>query len=104
MLTRGLLGLHYAAVMLKLRVTNPFENKMLTVWMEPLGEDYWMRPMEAFTIELDESEYSESICGAHFDVSWLDTGDMVVWAGALAQVRDQSGTALQCGHQRPPGR
>ncbi len=92
----------YASVMLKLRVTNPFDDKMITVWMEALGEDYWMRPREALTVEFDESEYTESMCGAHFDVSWLDGGDLVIWAGALALVRDQSGAELECGHQRPP--
>ncbi|MFE3758907.1 hypothetical protein ACFXO9_31785 [Nocardia tengchongensis] len=89
--------------MLSLRLTNPYDDKMVTIWLEPLGEDYWMRPGEAFTFEFDESDFSERMCGAHFDVSWAN-GDLVVWTGALENVwvRDQSGTGLDCGHQRPP--
>ncbi|MEU8895618.1 hypothetical protein [Nocardia sp. NPDC048505] len=87
--------------MLKLRLTNPHNDKMIAVWLEPLCEDYWMRPGESFTIEFDENDFSESMCGAHFDVSWVDN-DLVVWAGAIAHVRDQSGVELGCGHQRPP--
>ncbi|OJF84637.1 hypothetical protein NS14008_23975 [Nocardia seriolae] len=82
-------------------MTNPHEDKVVRVWLEPMGEDYWMRPREAFTFEFDEREFSASMCGAHFDVSW-DDGDLIVWAGAIAKVRDQSGTELECGHQRPP--
>ncbi|MEU8896632.1 hypothetical protein [Nocardia sp. NPDC048505] len=88
----------------KLLLSNPYSDKTLTVMLEPYGEDYWMRPGDAFIIEFDDADYSEHVVSndAQFDVSWHEDG-IIVWpAGRFGgTVRDQSGTELPCGHQRP---
>ncbi|WP_435593696.1 hypothetical protein [Nocardia sp. bgisy118] len=78
-------------------------DKMLGVWVEPLAEEYWMRPGDVFTIAYDDADHVEDVIGdAHFDVQ--SHGDMVtVWTGCRYQVAvyDQSGTKLVPGHQLP---
>ncbi|MGW0602271.1 hypothetical protein ACWD11_34940 [Streptomyces sp. NPDC002776] len=84
----------------KIRLNNDTE-KILTVWIEPLGEDYWMNPKERFTIAT-QTAVSEDSDEAPFDVVFHDQG-VSVWVniGFEAVVRDQSGTEVDCGHQRP---
>ncbi|WP_431972521.1 hypothetical protein [Nocardia sp. bgisy134] len=88
----------------KLRLTNTHESKKLVIWLEPLGEDFWMCPGEAFTVEFDGSDHAEHVIGdAHFDVSWYEDG-FIVWTGSrwCPSLRDKAGVELECGHQRPP--
>lgn len=79
----------------------------LCLMIEPLGEDYWVKPAEVLTVGPEV----EGI-----DV-WFETayspGCVAVWLyedGDPAKVQvgfvvvDAEGTALECGHQRPPGR
>ncbi|MGW6728637.1 hypothetical protein ACWF9G_22285 [Nocardia sp. NPDC055029] len=85
----------------RLMVSNPFAEKMLTVWIEPWGRDYWMRPGDVFTVEFagrDNSEQEDD--DPPFEVSWLD-GGIVVGPVAESIVRDGNGLELECGHQRP---
>lgn len=86
--------------MAKIRLNNDSE-KMLAVWVEPLGEDYWMHPKEGFVIATDTAQNADS-GDAPFDVVFHDQG-VSVWVnvGYEAVVRDQSGAAVDGGHQRP---
>lgn len=79
----------------------------LTLWLEPLGEDRWLRPGETFRVRSDYN--GEDLA---FSVNtWVDEGDrsarienIAVWIenGACdAEVADAAGTLLACGHQRP---
>ncbi|MET7774065.1 hypothetical protein [Nocardia sp. NPDC005366] len=84
-------------------LSNPFPDKIMKVWVEPWGEDFWMRHDDALTVEFEDADFTENIIreGQVFDVHWLEDG-MVVWVAALEfTVRDQSGAELRCGHQRP---
>ncbi|MFI9810400.1 hypothetical protein ACIHEJ_40065 [Streptomyces sp. NPDC052301] len=83
----------------RIRLNNETE-KILAVWVEPLGEDYWMNPEERFTIATKAE--SGDLDEAPFDVVFHDQG-VSVWVnvGYEAVVRDQSGTEVNCGHQRP---
>ncbi|RSS76831.1 hypothetical protein EF918_22685 [Streptomyces sp. WAC06614] len=73
-------------------------EKILAVWIEPLGEDYWMNPEERFTIATKTAESGDSD-EVPFDVVFHDRG-VSVWVniGYEAVVRDQSGTEVDCGH------
>ncbi|MGR4877897.1 hypothetical protein ACIPUC_00390 [Streptomyces sp. LARHCF249] len=84
----------------KIRLNNDTE-KILGIWLEPWGEDYWMNPKEQFTIVTDTP------AGVHpdeppFEVAFHDQGASVwVNIGYEATVYDQSGSEVDCGHQRP---
>ncbi|WP_405496663.1 hypothetical protein [Nocardia sp. NBC_00511] len=68
-----------------------------------MAEEYWLRPGDVFTVEFDDSDRVEQMIGdADFDVSWHDSG-IVVWtaSGQDVAVRDQTGSKLEQGHQRP---
>ncbi|MFE6921458.1 hypothetical protein ACFVAV_10475 [Nocardia sp. NPDC057663] len=85
----------------KLMLSNPFAEKILTVWLEPWGRDYWMRPGDAFVIESDDRASFEQVnVDPPFEVSWLEDGIMV---GVMVDstVRDRDGIELECGHRRP---
>lgn len=82
--------------MAKTSVGNDTDD-LLCLWLEPWGRDYWMRPDEVFAVgtETDPEE-------APFNTVVHDHG-VTVWvnAGFDAEVVDQGGTVLECGHQRP---
>ncbi|MEV6677361.1 hypothetical protein AB0N09_10910 [Streptomyces erythrochromogenes] len=77
----------------------------LCLFIEPYGEDFYLRPGEGFTVAPE----AEGI-----DV-WFST---LVWEGGITvwlyedgdpakmvleyTVTDANGTRLECGHQRPP--
>ncbi|MFF2085023.1 hypothetical protein ACFVVM_14710 [Nocardia sp. NPDC058176] len=89
----------------KLMLSNSDSDKTLVVWLEPLGEDYWMNPGDELTFDYEDADYCESVIGegnGHFLVSWLAEG-FVVWPAARygSTVRDRSGAEVDCGHQRP---
>lgn len=90
----------YAAAMPKIRLNNDTAN-ILGIWVEPCGEDYWMNPKEQFTVttEIPDGVDSDE---PPFDVVFHDQGASVwVNIGYEAVVYDQSGTEVDCGHQRP---
>ncbi|WP_202501561.1 hypothetical protein [Streptomyces sp. SID5785] len=86
--------------MSKIRLNNDTEQ-LLAVWVEPLGEDYWMRPDEQFTLTALDAGSGDPD-EVPFDVVVHDQG-ISVWVnvGFQAVVRDRSGTPVDCGHQRP---
>ena len=69
------------------------------MWVEPLGEDYWLNPGETFTVVADDDPDADG-----FNVVHHDQG-VSVWYEAASwpepQVYDASGKLLRCGHQRP---
>ncbi|MFD6463950.1 hypothetical protein [Streptomyces roseolus] len=81
----------------KLLLSNPFAEKTLTVWIEPWGRDYWMRPGDVFAIDSEDRAADDD---PPFEVSWLEDG-IVVGVKGDSTVRDRGGIELECGHQRP---
>ncbi|MGW7315740.1 hypothetical protein [Streptomyces sp. NPDC054865] len=76
-------------------------KKILGICVEPWGEDYWMRPTEQLTIATETPEGMDSD-DAPFDVVFHDQGVSVgVNIGYEEIVYDQSGSKVECGHQRP---
>ncbi|MEV6924356.1 hypothetical protein AB0M46_07595 [Dactylosporangium sp. NPDC051485] len=79
----------------------------LLLWLEPLGEDRWLRPDEAFHIR---SDYQGDKL-AFTVVTWADEAyradgieQMAVWVehgDFYAEVTDQAGNVIECGHNRP---
>ncbi|MFD8012660.1 hypothetical protein [Streptomyces sp. NPDC058955] len=86
--------------MAKIRLKND-SGKVLAVWLEPLGEDYWMNPEEGFIVSTETAQ-NEGPDEVPFDVVFHEQG-VSVWVnvGLEAVVRDQSGAEVDCGHQRP---
>ncbi|MFJ5117967.1 hypothetical protein [Kitasatospora sp. NPDC088548] len=84
----------------KIRLSNDTE-KTLGIWVEPWGEDYWMKPNEKFTIVTDTPKDTDPD-EAPFEVVFHDQGASV-WAniGYQPTVYDHSGNEVDCGHQRP---
>lgn len=72
-------------------------SALLGIYVEPWGRDYWLKPSEAIVVVTEDSDN-----GQPFTVITHDQG-ISVWAnaGSWAEVYDASGTALECGHQRP---
>ncbi|MEU6768046.1 hypothetical protein ABZ916_36755 [Streptomyces sp. NPDC046853] len=79
----------------------------LTLWLEPLGEDRWLKPDETFRVR---SDYQGDDLA--FSVTfWVDDEDrsagienMAVWienGDFYAEVVDRAGNLIECGHQRP---
>ncbi|MFF5233240.1 hypothetical protein [Dactylosporangium sp. NPDC000521] len=76
----------------------------LVLWLEPLGEDRWLKPGETVHIRSDHDGDD-----APFTVDRLEDDDeaagianIAVWVnGGAAEVTDSSGTRLESGHQRP---
>ncbi|GHJ47398.1 hypothetical protein Cs7R123_47400 [Catellatospora sp. TT07R-123] len=87
-------------------VTNDFEG-WLAVWIEPLGEDRWLRPDERMTIRSDYTgqepaftvQYWANACdraaGIENVTIWINEGN------CYPEVVDGEGLVVECGHQRP---
>ncbi|MGW6740815.1 hypothetical protein ACWGDX_08730 [Streptomyces sp. NPDC055025] len=77
----------------------------LCLFIEPYGEDYWLKPGEVFTVAPDAEGidvwFSTSIWREGITVWLYEDGDphKIVLEYAVA---DANGTRLECGHQRPP--
>ncbi|MET7297815.1 hypothetical protein [Embleya sp. NPDC005575] len=78
----------------------------LCLFIEPLAEDYWMKPGEAFTVgpESDNVDvWFETFVSKDRITVWLyENGDPARIVLDYAVV-DADGTRLECGHQRPLG-
>ncbi|MGA5822901.1 hypothetical protein ACPC54_34195 [Kitasatospora sp. NPDC094028] len=86
--------------MAKIRLSNTTE-KPLGIWVEPWGEDYWMKPGEKFTVVADTPEDADPE-EASFEVVLHDQGASVwVTTGPQPYVYGNAGNELDCGHQRP---
>lgn len=77
----------------------------LCLFIEPYGEDYWLKPGEVFTV----APAAKGIDVWFHTVLWRD--GITVWLYEdgepekmilEAVVTDADGTRLECGHQRPP--
>ncbi|WP_051366078.1 hypothetical protein [Hamadaea tsunoensis] len=92
--------------MAAITVNNDSEG-WLTLWIEPLGEDRWLRPGERFVVRSDYSG-NESAFTVQYWVNavdraggienvtvWIDEGDV------YPEVVDGEGRVIECGHQRP---
>ncbi|MEU3791892.1 hypothetical protein AB0F07_19115 [Streptomyces fructofermentans] len=79
----------------------------LTLWLEPLGEDRWLKPGErlrvrsdyrgddlAFSVDLWTDE-EDRAAGIENIAVWIEAGD------CYAEVTDAAGDVVECGHQRP---
>lgn len=76
------------------RITNR-NPAPLTLWIEPWGEDYTMRPGEV--LEVVAEDLSEAF---YFHFVYSEDG-IQAYAESCGEVRVyQNGTALQCGHGR----
>ncbi|GAA2847454.1 hypothetical protein Acy02nite_03230 [Actinoplanes cyaneus] len=81
----------------------------LVMWLEPLGEDRWLRPGEKFRVQ-DDYDGEEAPFTVDF---WADVADraagiehVAVWieyGDCHATVTDETGAVIACGHQRPTG-
>jgi hypothetical protein len=81
----------------------------LVMWLEPLGEDRWLRPGEKFRVQ-DDYDGEEAPFTVDF---WADVADraagiehVAVWieyGDCHAKVTDETGAVIACGHQRPTG-
>jgi hypothetical protein len=80
----------------------------LVLWLEPLGEDFWLRPAETFQIRSayagDELEFvvnywvndDDRTAGIENVTLWIQNGDPFE-----VVVTDDTGTVVECGHGRP---
>ncbi|MFI1988998.1 hypothetical protein [Actinoplanes sp. NPDC020271] len=79
----------------------------LVMWLEPLGEDRWLKPGEKFRVQADYTGTESPFTVDH----WTDPADraagiehMSVWieyGDCYAKVTDEAGAVIECGHQRP---
>lgn len=84
-----------------INVTNSSDN-WLACWLEPLGEDRWMRPGETFWFRSDYAgdelafsvDYETEPDGINHIAVWVENGDP--WA----EVTTADGVVVDCGHQR----
>ncbi|MEU6482610.1 hypothetical protein [Streptomyces sp. NPDC046887] len=76
-------------------------DRMLTVRVEPLGEDFWLKPGERLTLVARAPEGPDS-GEPPFEVTQHDSG-VNVWSHLDVEpvAYDGSGTEVHCGHQRP---
>ncbi|MET7616150.1 hypothetical protein [Streptomyces sp. NPDC005408] len=82
---------------------NAGEN-LVSLFIEPYGEDYWLQPGEGFTVapaaDGVDVQFSVVVAADHITVWLYEDGDpcKVILDD---EVVDEGGTALECGHQRP---
>ena len=73
---------------------------MVCLFVEPLGEDFWMKPGDAFTVtggpDVADSEFAINTMPGYVIV-WVHTGDCYT----VTVVDENSGQVLPCGHQSP---
>ena len=78
----------------------------LWLFVEPYGEDYWLKPGEVFTVA-PETEgidvcFSTAVCREGVTV-WLHEDGDPAKVVLEYTVTDAVGERLECGHQRPSG-
>ncbi|GAA5010701.1 hypothetical protein [Kitasatospora paranensis] len=79
-------------------VANQGED-LLLLMLEPLGEDYWLRPGEVVQVVSRGPVQS----GPVFAVRHGGDSVEVCCNSFFGTVEDEHGSPLDCGHQRPPG-
>jgi hypothetical protein len=103
----GCSSARYRSAVAVMTVGNSFTG-WLCLWLEPLGEDRWLRSGETFRIS---SDYDGDKADFHVDY-WVGDEDravgienVTVWiqyGNPYAEVTDGLGNLVECGHQRPP--
>ncbi|MFF4895872.1 hypothetical protein [Streptomyces sp. NPDC001068] len=79
----------------------------LIMWLEPLGEDRWLRPDEAFRVRSDYSGDELAFSVSYFvgdDDRAAGIENVAVWienGGPDAEIVDGKGNRVECGYQRP---
>ncbi|MET7426803.1 hypothetical protein [Dactylosporangium sp. NPDC005555] len=78
---------------------------LLVLWLEPWGEDRWLKPCETFHVRSDYDGVDAPFTVDHFeddDDRAAGIANIAVWVNeGNAEVTDGTGTRLECGHQRP---
>ncbi|MER7284039.1 hypothetical protein ABT369_57490 [Dactylosporangium sp. NPDC000244] len=78
-------------------VTNRGET-ILELWLEPIGQDYWLLPGEIVTVT------SYGTWSGHPFETLHEPGRLTVWAtSCFATVSDEIGAEVPGGRNRPPG-
>ena len=79
----------------------------LVLWLEPLGEDRWLRPGERLRVRTDylgdEPAFAVTYW-AHDDdrAAGIENINVCIENGDVhAEITDASGNRVECGHQRP---
>ncbi|MEU2494626.1 hypothetical protein [Streptomyces sp. NPDC007883] len=76
----------------------------LWLFIEPYGEDYWLKPGEVFTVtpEVEGIDvwFSTAVCQEGITVWLYENGDPAKVVLEYT-VTDADGKQLECGHQRP---
>lgn len=72
-------------------------DSALCVLVEPLGEDYWLNDGQTLTFTIPDEVPTVAWYDAGASV-WINVGSCYDFA-----VRTETGEAVQCGYQRPPG-
>ena len=87
-------------------LTNHSEG-WLVLWLEPLGEDRWLKPGETFRVQSDYlgddlafsvdwwARREDQMAGIENVSVWVEGGS------AYAEITDDAGKVVACGHQRP---
>ena len=92
--------------MASIDITNPFDG-WLVVWIEPLGEDHWLRPGETCHITDDYAGSEEAFEVDHADMTYeaeIEIHNVVCWVihfDLNMRTFDANGVQTDCGHQRP---
>ncbi len=69
----------------------------LCVLVEPLGNDYWLSGRQTLTLTIPDDVPTVAWYDSGASV-WINVGDCDDFA-----VRTETGEAVECGYQRPPG-
>jgi hypothetical protein len=81
-------------------------TEWLVLWLEPLGEDRWLRRGERLRIRTDYrgDDLAFSVT-SWVDDDWSDgIENIAVWienGDCYAEVTNAAGDVVECGHQRP---
>jgi hypothetical protein len=71
---------------------------LLGIWVEPIGEDYWVTPGSSLTVAANASH-------DEVEVIWHEQG-LSVWMSDADSygfvVTTEDGSPVPCGYQRPP--
>jgi hypothetical protein len=81
----------------------------LVMWLEPLGEDRWLRPGETFHVSSDHPGSDTTFTVEYWardEDRAAGTENVNVWidndiGNVYAEVIDDAGRVVPCGHQRP---